>query len=480
MTERVFGAIDLGASSGRVAAGVVRGGVCALHVLHRFANGPTERSGRLRWDFERIFTEVLAGLRILASEFPGVESIGVDGWGIDVGLLDEDGILLEDPISYRDDRSASYVPAVHSVIDRCKLFELTGQQFLPFATIYQLASLVEEAVWNRVVHVVLFPDLVAYRLTGVLASELTNASTTGLLEAHGGSWCGPAFEALGCDPSLFPPLRSPGAPLGHIAKQVAKETGLPESALVTTVASHDTASAVVAVPTDVSPFAYISSGTWSLVGTELATPVLTPQAREANFTNERGLDGTVRFLRNTGGMWLLQECLRSWNVERNSPEFTSLLSAAGGISSRAIFDVDNPDLVGPGDMPNRIIAAVPPGDRAALTTQPAVVRSIMDSLAVAYAGTVDEALSLSCISTEVIHIVGGGSQNALLCQLTADASGRSVVAGPAEATALGNVLVQAREKGALPMQRSELRKSLAAYEHLEHYRPQVLRVRGAG
>jgi rhamnulokinase len=469
--ERVFGAVDLGASGGRVVAGVLNGGRCTLHVVHRFANGPVFRSGRLRWDMGLIFSEIVHGLRLLGREFPRVESIGVDGWGIDFGMLDARGELLADPVSYRDELSASFVDSVHAAIGRDELFAHNGLQFLPFTTLYQLAAARSDSLWDHVAHVVLLPDLVAYWLTGRLGTEVTNASTTGLLDVRTGSWSDTILARVELDRNVFPPLRSPGECLGSINAQAAAETGLSGAVDVTTVASHDTASAVVAIPTDETEFVYVSSGTWSLVGTELESPVLSREAMAANFTNERGLDGRIRFLRNVGGLWLLQECVRTWKGEGRPVSLPSLLAAAADVRDGPRIDVDDPQWMAPGDMPTRIRAALSASNQVPPQAPAAIVRCILDSLATAYASSTDTALALTGRTAQRVHVVGGGSRNALLCQLTADATGRPVVAGPAEATALGNVLVQARARGAVPEDLGLLRRELAPEQELVLYRP---------
>ncbi len=460
-----------------MAAGRISHGRCELVVVHRFPNAPVLRAGRLCWDVAHIFSEVLVGLRRLHEQFPSVESIGVDGWGVDVALLDAEGDLVDDPISYRDGRSASFVDEVYAVMNPSEIFAVNGLQFLPFTTLFQLAAARGEDSWRRVAHVVLLPDLFGYWLTGRLGTEVTNASTTGLLQAETGTWSDCIFSALGLDGGLFPPLRLPGERLGPITDLVASRTGLPASVEVTTVASHDTASAVVAMPTDTPRFMYVSSGTWSLVGTELERPVLTSEVMATNFTNERGIDGRIRFLRNVGGLWLLQECLRVWAKDGEEIDLSELLDSAADLPSGPVVDVDHPDFIEPGDMPGRIAAAVARSGHDPLPTRAAVVRCVLDSLAAAYATTARTAAFLSGTEVGVVHILGGGSRNELLCQLTADALGKPVLAGPAEATALGNVLVQAMARGVLAKDLVALRQELARNEDLVRYLPRTTRPR---
>ena len=447
MSARVFAAVDVGASGGRVIAGVVEDGQVALDVVHRFPNGVVERDGHLRWDLTRVQEEVVTGLR----RVPEAESIGIDTWGVDYGLLDDDGALLAEPIAYRDDRTARVIDEVHSCVPPNELFAINGLQFLPFNTVYQLAA---EDLLGRARHALLMPDLLAYWLTGELRSEVTNSSTTGLLDVHTRQWSTELLSRIGVPADLFPSLDAPGEVRGKT------KDGVP----VVTVGSHDTASAVVGVPATSDHFAYIASGTWSLVGLELDAPVVTEAARSANFTNELGVDGRTRFLRNVGGLWLLQECMREWGRS----DLDALIAEAALVGSGGpTIDVDDPAFIPPGDMPARVAAAAGVPALGAAAT----VRCILESLAAGYARTVDQASGLSGSDIEVIHVVGGGSQNELLCQLTADATGRPVVAGPVEATALGNVLVQARTAGAVPDSLEAMRGGIAESTSLRRYEP---------
>jgi rhamnulokinase len=472
----VFAAVDLGASGGRVVAGVVRDAAVTLDVVHRFPNGVHERDGHLRWDMTGLFEEVLTGLASLAARYPDVESIGIDTWGVDYGLLDADGDLVDVPIAYRDDRTATAVDAVHSRISRTDLYRVNGVQFLPFNTLYQLAAEPRDERWARVANVVLLPDLVAYWLTGELRTEYTNATTTGLLDLRTREWSDAVLDAIEVPERCLPPLEPPGTARGSVRNEVRARTGLAPGTVVTTVGSHDTASAVVAVPATQPRFAYVSSGTWSLVGTELDEPIVTDEARSANFTNEGGVDGRIRFLRNVGGLWFLQECVRDWTADGVASDLTALLAEAESVAADGpMFDVDDPAFTAPGAMRERIAAAIAGRGDAPPSTPPAMVRCIVDSLASAYAKTIAAAEALSARAIDTVHIVGGGSQNALLCRLTAQLTARPVVAGPVEATALGNVLVQARAHGALPRALDDLRARVAATTPLRRYEPQSTR-----
>jgi rhamnulokinase len=470
--KSVFAAIDIGASSGRVVAGWWADGVMHLDVVHRFPNGAAVADGHLRWDLTGLYEQVLVGLAALAERCPGVTSIGIDTWAVDYGLLDADGRLLAEPIAYRDDRTEGVIDEVHRRVDPAQLYAVSGLQFLPFNTLYQLTAEQRGPRWARARQALLLPDLLAFWLTGERRTEITNASTTGLLDARSRSWSAELFATLDLPADLFPPLIEPGEVVGTVRPTVAENTGLPTSTTVVAVGSHDTASAVVGVPAADRRFAYVSSGTWSLVGVELDQPVLTEASRAANFTNEGGVDGRVRYLRNVGGLWLLQESLRTWREADEPADQDTLLAAAASLPTGGpVIDVDAPEFIPPGDMPARIRAACAAVGEPEPETAAAVVRCILDSLAVAYARTVASAQELAGQEVDVVHIVGGGCQNALLCQLTADLSGRPVLAGPIEATALGNLAVQARAAGVLPAELDELRKALRSGLDLAAYEP---------
>lgn len=471
MRERVFAAVDLGASGGRVVAGSVGTEVVTLETIHHFPNAATRRDGHLRWDITSLFRDVLVGLRRLAHAHPGVESIGIDTWGVDYALLDASGELLGDPIAYRDDRTSPAIGAVHARVPPEELYATNGLQFLPFTTIYQLEAEKQQRRWDKAAHLVLLPDLLAYWLTGELATEVTNASTTGLVDVHTGQWSDELLERLEVPRHLLTPLQQPGTVRGTVRPDLCEVLGLRGDTEVTTVASHDTASAVVAVPATGRSFAYISSGTWSLVGIELDQPNVTSAAQTANFTNERGIDGRTRFLRNTGGLWLLQEALRSWAEGGRSIDLSELLDAAGSLTDTGpTIDPHDHALLSPGDMPSGIAAAA--GDPSLATDPPRLARCVIDSLALAYARSIATACEVSDRRVDVVHIVGGGSLNAPLCQLTADRSALPVVAGPVEATAMGNIVVQARARGAAPATLSELRSLVGANTDLRTYLPQ--------
>ncbi|MFJ4466541.1 rhamnulokinase family protein [Streptomyces sp. NPDC089424] len=460
---RSYAAVDLGASSGRVMVGRVGRHELELTEAHRFPNRPVRIPEGLRWDVLALYAGVLDGLRAAGP----VDSVGIDSWAVDHGLLDAGGALLGNPVHYRDGRTEGVAERVWARMPAAELYAATGVQYAPFNTLYQLVAARSAGHLDRAERLLLIPDLLSYWLTGEQGTELTNASTTQLVDPRTRNWSGEVAARLGVDLGLFAPLRRPGDPAGVLRPEVLEETGLDGPVAVTTVASHDTASAVAAVPASGERFAYICTGTWSLVGLELDAPVLTEESRAANFTNELGLDGTVRHLRNIMGLWLLQECLRAWG----EPALDELLRAAAAVPGlRSVVDAGDQAFLAPGRMPERIAEACRASGQPVPGTPAEVTRCILDSLALAHRRAVEDAQRLSGHAVDVVHVVGGGVRNALLCQLTADACGLPVVAGPAEAAALGNVLVQARSHG-LVGDRSDMRRLLARTQPLTRYAP---------
>lgn len=461
--HKAFAAVDLGASSGRVMVGRVGPGTLDLTEAHRFPNRPVRVPEGLRWDILALYAGVLDGLRAAGQ----VDSVGIDSWAVDYGLLDADGALLGNPVHYRDARTGGVAEQVWATVPAAELYATTGLQYAPFNTLYQLAAARSTAQLAHAERLLLIPDLLAYWLTGEAGTELTNASTTQLIDPRTREWAYGLAGRLGIDLKLFAPLRRPGDPAGFLTPGVLEETGLTGPVPVTTVGSHDTASAVAAVPAVGERFAYISTGTWSLAGLELEAPVLTEASRAANFTNELGLDGTVRYLRNIMGLWLLQECLREWG----HPDLDALLRAAAGAPSlRSVVDAGDAAFLAPGRMPARIADACRASAQPVPESRAEITRCILDSLALAHRRAIAEARGLADHPVDVVHVVGGGTRNELLCQLTADACGLPVVAGPAEAAALGNVLVQARANG-LVGDRASMRRLVARTQPLRRYEP---------
>jgi rhamnulokinase len=360
-------------------------------------------------------------------------------------------------------------------VPAAELYAITGVQQLPINTLYQLAAAARTPQLAAARTLLLIPDLLAYWLTGERGAELTNASTTQLYDVRARAWATGLIERAGLRAGLFPPLRQPGTGIGVLVPEVAGQCGLAGASAplpVIAVASHDTASAVVAVPARGRDFAYISCGTWSLVGVELDRPVLSAASQAANFSNEAGVDGTIRYLRNVMGLWLLQESVRTWSAAGTPADLTALLAAAARMPPlQAVIDPDSPAFLPPGDMPARIADACRRAGQRPPPGPPEIVRCILDSLALAYRRALHEAQELSGHAVSAVHMVGGGARNDLLCQLTADACGLPVVAGPAEAAALGNILVQARSLGAAPGDLAGMRALLRATQPLRSFAP---------
>jgi len=464
-------AVDLGASGGRVICGRLDGGRLEITEAGRFANVPVTAGGTLHWDILRLYRGVLEGLRAAATAGP-LDSAGIDSWGVDYGLLDRAGALLGNPVHYRDARTTGVMESVLARIPAAELYQVTGIQQLPFNTIYQLAAAAGTPQLQAAGTLLLIPDLLGYWLTGEAGAEVTNASTTQLYDITARTWATDLMARAGIPAAVFPPLRQPGNLIGPMLAGPAAEAGLAPGLPVVAVGSHDTASAVAAVPATGTDFAYISCGTWSLVGMELDRPVLTEASRLANFTNETGVDGTVRYLRNVMGLWLLQESLRTWSAAGRPARLGPLLAAAARAKPlRCLIDPADPVFLAPGDMPARITAACAATGQPVPAGRPGIVRCIMDSLALAYREAIMTVQEQSGRHVAAVHIVGGGSRNELLCQLTADACGLPVVAGPAEASAIGNVLVQARRLGAAPADLAGLRGLLRAAHPLRRYEP---------
>jgi rhamnulokinase len=472
MAISAFAAVDLGASSGRVMLGLAGPGELRLTEVNRFPNTPVEVADVLHWDVLALYRGVLDGLRAAGRDAGLLHGIGIDAWAVDYGLLDETGALLSNPVHYRDRRTEGRVDEVRARIPAAELYDITGVQLLPINTLFQLVAEMSQPRLGWAATLLLIPDLLAYWLTGERRAEVTNASTTALLDVRTGGWAVPLMTRLGIDARLFPPLQRPGDEIGRLLPAVQTATGLHEPVTVTAVGSHDTASAVVGVPAANPDFAYISCGTWSLVGVEIPKPVLTEASRGANFTNEGGVDGTIRYLRNVMGLWLLQESIRTWNERGLPADLESLLHEAAGVPRfSALVDVNDATFLPPGDMPQRIADACRRTGQTPPPSRGAIVRCILDSLALAYRRTVREAADLAAVNVAVVHLVGGGARNKLLCQLTADACGLPVIAGPVEAAALGNVLVQARSAGVLAGDLFELRGLLRRTVALDHYQP---------
>ncbi len=473
MTDVSVAAVDLGATSGRVVLGRVGRDRLTTEVVHRFPNRPVRLRDGLHWDSVGLFGDVVDGLAKLIRIEPDVVSVGVDSWAIDYGLL-RNGRLLGSPYHYRDDRTDAVIDRVHAVAGRDELYRRNGLQYLPFTTVYQLAA--DDDLLALADTALLIPDLMTYWLTGERVAELTNASTTGLLDVHSRTWDTELCGLLGLPVGVLPPTVEPGQRVGSTLPELAAGLASARPLDVVAVGSHDTASAVVAVPMDPASAAYISCGTWGLVGVETEMPVVTAAAQAANFTNEGGVDGRTRFLHNVMGLWLLSETIRTWETTGEKIDLPTLLAEAAEVDAPvALFDPNDERLLSPGDMPARIEVICRERGQPVPRNRAEMARSILASLAVAFADAVNAAATLSGVDVRTIHMVGGGALNTLLCQLTADTSGLDVVAGPVEATAIGNVLVQARAAGALTGDLETLRATVGRSIEITRYHPRRTR-----
>ena len=463
-------AVDLGATSGRVILGHLDESGIRLEEVSRFANAPVRTPDGLHWSVTELYRDVVEGLAEAVRRSPGLLSIGIDSWAVDYALLRE-GRMLGEPYSYRDERNHDAVDLVHARVNASELYARNGLQHLPFNTLFQLTADRTSGALAQADTFLLIPDLLAFWLTGRSVAERTNASTTGLLEVTTGEWDTALMERLGLPVGIARGLVDPGTVLGPLLPTALRGTGATD-AVVTTVGSHDTASAVVAVPSTDRDIAYISCGTWSLVGVELDRPVLGEASRLAGFTNEGGVDGRVRYLHNVMGLWLLSESVREWEKSGEHVDLGALLAAAERIAGVVpVFDADDPVFLAPGEMPQRIAAWFTSRALRAPASRPELVRSILVSLAEAYALNIRRASELSGVTVRTVHLVGGGSQNTLLCRLTAQSTGLPVVAGPVEATAIGNVLVQARAHGLVEGDLESLRELVARSFPVTRYEP---------
>ncbi len=443
-------AIDLGAESGRAVVGTFDGGRMALDDVHRFANVPVMLAGTLHWDFLRLFGDVTAGLRRAASGGP-VASIGVDTWGVDFGLLDERGRLLGNPVHYRDGRTTGVPELAFETVPRAEIYRATGIQFMPINTLFQLLSMARagDPQLQAADRLLMMGDLFAHFLCGSSVAEYTNASTSQCLDPFSRGWARPLLERLGIPTGFLPEIVQPGTVLGSLRPDVATETGL-AGALVVAPGSHDTASAVVGAPLAGPRTAFLSSGTWSLIGLEMAAPVVSDVTLAANLTNEGGVGGTIRLLRNVMGLWLVQECRRALWPAGGAPTYEELAALAEAAPAfTAFIDPDDERFLRPGDLPAHARAYCAETGQPVPEDVGTLIRVILESLALRYAVAADELARASGHPIDAIHIVGGGSNHRLLCRLTAGATGLQVRAGPVEATAIGNLAVQAIAAGEL-------------------------------
>ena len=446
-----FLAVDLGAESGRALLGVIADNKLRLHEIHRFPNKPVATLGHVHWDILKLFDDVKQGVKLALRETDGkLDGVGVDTWGVDFGLISEDGELLGNPFHYRDDRTNGMMEEVFEIVLKHEVFEQTGIQFMQLNTLYQLYSMVRtgSAALKSASTLLFMPDLINYYLTGEKTSEFSIATTSQCYDTRKGNWAREMLAKLGIPHAIMPNVVPPGTTVGHMAQSLAEELGGGAGVSVVAPACHDTGCAVAAVPATGKDHAYLSSGTWSLMGVELTEPLVNEKALAMNFTNEGGVAGTFRFLHNIMGLWLVQECRRVWLESGDEASYSDLTDMAE--ESEGFVSVVDPNasiFLSPGDMPGRIREFCRQTGQKVPETKGEIVRCALDSLALCYRQTIENLDALLGRRVEPIHIVGGGTQNELLCRLTADATGRTAVAGPIEATAIGNVLVQAMGTG---------------------------------
>ncbi len=478
MARDVALAVDLGASGGRVVSGSFDGRLLELEEIHRFENAPVAMGGQLVWDLPRLWQEVASGLRAAAARHgAGVSSVGVDTWGVDFSFLGADRALLANPVCYRDARTRGMLAAAEKAVPRAEIFAATGLQFMEINSLYQLLAMKERksSVLAAADRLLMIPDIVHWLLSGEPSNERTNATTSQCFDPRANDWAFPLLERFGLPRGIFGPITEPGTSLGGLRPDVAAETGL-AGVRVIVPGTHDTASAVAAVPAADPPSArpdwcYVSLGTWALVGAEIDRPLVTPECLARNFTNEGGVGGTTRLLKNVCGLWLVQQCRAAWQRAGKGwtwDQLTALAAEAPPLVT--IVDPNDPSLVAPFDMPDAIRALARSSGEPVPESTAAVVRTALESVAAAIRRTLGELDQLLGRRVGRVHVVGGGVKNRLLCQMIADATGRPVVAGPVEATAIGNLLVQlAARDGVVDLRaiRSIVRDSF----ELSHYEP---------
>ncbi len=479
--NRSYLALDLGAESGRAILAHLADHRLELSELHRFPNIPVRLASGLYWDTLRLFHEMCEGIRLAAKTVDQIDGIGVDTWGVDFGLLSEEGVLLDNPRHYRDARNVGTYKQIFEKVPRAEIFRNTGIQFMEINSLNQLFAAQRDTpkTLAQASHLLFMPDLFNYFLTGAFRAERTIASTSQFYDPAKKQFATDMLRKLGLQAGCLAPLVDPGADLGPVLPYIVERCDLKQETVVFATGSHDTASAVAAVPARAGEnWCYISSGTWSLMGVELNEPIINDASLAANFTNEVGVAGRIRFLKNIPGLWVLQECKRAWEREGHEFSYAELTAAAAEAKPLAtVLDLD--EFVLPGNHPQRIKEYCQKTGQEAPADIPSTTRVILHSLAVRYKQVLESLESLTGRKLEVIHIIGGGSRNALLNQLTADVTGRTVIAGPAEATAAGNALTQAMGTGHISSL-EELRAVIRNSFEVEEFRPALVASQGQG
>lgn len=445
-------AFDLGASNGRAILGKYDGTRLILEEVHKFNNGPQNIHGNLYWDILGLFSQIKIGLIKAAKTVEGkIDSAALDTWGVDYGLLDKEDNLLANPFHYRDQRTDNLLEQIFNEVEKDEIYQNTGIQFMQINTLVQLYADLIYRPWilKNAKSLLFMPDLLNFFLTGEKYNEYTNSSTSQLFNPKTTAWAEPLFAKLNLPQEIMQELIFPGEVIGNITENIKRETGIDYSIPITAVGSHDTASAVAATPlTDSKNSIYISSGTWSLLGMELPKPFITKESQNENFTNECGVGQKIRFLKNISGLWLIQECRRSWKRQGLDLSYDQIsLAAEQAPAFKAKIDPDDSRFLNPEDMPSAIEAYLRETNQSVPTSYGAMARCVYESLAASYAKTISKLEQMIDTKIETIHMVGGGIQAEILCQFTANATKRRVITGPIEATAMGNILVQLMAKG---------------------------------
>lgn len=470
MTKRVL-AFDFGASSGRAIIGCFDGDKITLEEVHRFSNDPVSVGGTVYWDVLRLFYEIKQGI-VKAKIAGGFDSIGIDTWGVDFGLIDSEGKLMENPVHYRDTRTAGLVEESFKTMPKEKLYGITGIQFMELNTLFQLISLKKYRPWmlERADKMLFMPDLFAYMLTGKMCAEYSIASTSQLIDLETKSWSEEILDAFGIKKSLFAPLVKPGTVLGELSKEICEECGV-DPVPVISVCGHDTQSAITSVPCEDGNFAFLSSGTWSLFGTELDKPIVNETSMNINITNEGGFDDSTGFLKNIIGLWLIQESRRQWKREGEEYSYADLEKLALAAEPfKCFIDPDAPEFVPHGNIPERVREFCRRTGQYVPKTVGEIMRCIYESLAMKYRLTFEKLRECTERDYPVIHVIGGGTKDGLLCQMTANSCDRTVKAGPIEATVMGNVAVQLMSDGSVE-NIGQARKIIAESSELKIFEP---------
>lgn len=470
MTKRVL-AFDFGASSGRAIIGCFDGDKITLEEVHRFSNDPVSVGGTVYWDVLRLFYEIKQGI-IKAKIAGGFDSIGIDTWGVDFGLIDSEGKLMENPVHYRDARTAGLVDEAFKTMPKEKLYGITGIQFMELNTLFQLISLKKYRPWmlERADKMLFMPDLFGYMLTGKMCAEYSIASTSQLIDLDKRTWSKEILDAFGIKESVFAPLVQPGTVLGELSKEVCEECGV-DPVPVISVCGHDTQSAITSVPCEDGDFAFLSSGTWSLFGTELDKPIVNETSMNINITNEGGFDGSTGFLKNIIGLWLIQESRRQWKREGKEYSYADLEKLALAAEPfKCFIDPDAPEFVPHGNIPERVREFCRKTGQYVPETVGEIMRCIYESLAMKYRLTFEKLRECTERDYPVIHVIGGGTKDGLLCQMTANSCDRTVKAGPIEATVMGNVAVQLMSDGSVE-NIGQARKIVADSSELKTFEP---------